>query len=249
MALVGALTACSALADVVAPAGLRPGVDVPSRPVNGHSTPLGAPPLAPPGDGGYAFTSTHEDGSPVTWDPCRAMHYVVRPAGEPAGGRALVRWAFGRLTKASGLVFVEDGDTDEAPVNERPAYLRHRYGDRWAPVLVAWSTPAESTMLTAVVLGRAGPVPFGLEREDDQRYVSGLAEFNAPALAQQLNTGNENKARAVLLHELGHLIGLAHVGDAYQVMYDTNVYPLAAYRAGDRRGLALLGAGRCYTDH
>jgi hypothetical protein len=32
-------------------------------------------------------------------------------------------------------------------------------------------------------------------------------------------------------------------------MYDTNAYPVAAYRAGDLRGLELLGSGRCYTDY
>jgi matrixin len=249
IALLGCLVACSAVADAIAPAGLRRGVDVPSRPASSHPTPLGVPPLGPPGDGGYAFLSTHQDGTPVTWDPCRAMHYVVRASGEPAGGRELVQWAFGQLHKASGLQFLVDGTTDEAPDSDRPAYLRDRYGDRWAPVLVVWSSPAESSMLTSNTLGRAGPVPFGREGKDDLRYVSGLAVFNGPALALQLRSGDDNKARAVLLHELGHLVGLGHVPDPYQVMYDTNAYPVAAYRAGDRRGLALLGRGRCWTDY
>jgi hypothetical protein len=249
VALLGCLTACSAVADAVAPAGLRRGVDVPSRPANGHPMPLGKPPLAPPGDGGYAFLSAHDDGSPVSWDPCRAVHYVVRPTGEPAGGRELVRWAFRQLHQATGLQFVEDGETDEAPSADRPAFQRERYGDRWAPVLVVWSSPAESTMLTDETLGRAGPIPFGRESKDDLRYVSGLAVFNGPALSQQLGSGDDNKSRAVLLHELGHLIGLGHVQDPYQVMYDTNAYPVAAYRAGDQRGLELLGAGRCWTDY
>ena len=65
----------------------------------------------------------------------------------------------------------------------------------------------------------------------------------------QLQTGEDNKARAVLLHELGHLVGLAHVTDPYQVMYQSNAYPLPSYRGGDRRGLQLLGAGRCFTDY
>jgi hypothetical protein len=247
--LLGALSACSAVADAVAPPGLRRGVDVPSRPINARPTPLGVPALAPPGEGGYAFLTSHADGTPVTWDACRPVHYVVRPTGEPEGGRALLRWAFAELAKASGLQFVEDGATTEAPDGQRPAFLSGRYGDRWAPVLVAWASPSESAMVSDSTLGRAGPIPFGLDSRDDQRYVSGLAVFNAPALAQQLRTGDDNKARAVLLHELGHLVGLGHVQDPYQVMYDTNAYPVAAYRAGDLRGLELLGSGRCYTDY
>ncbi|MDQ1618230.1 MAG: hypothetical protein QOE19_799, partial [Actinomycetota bacterium] len=41
--LLGALSACSAVADAVAPPGLRRGVDVPSRPINARPTPLGVP--------------------------------------------------------------------------------------------------------------------------------------------------------------------------------------------------------------
>ena len=51
-----------------------------------------------------------------------------------------------------------------------------------------------------------------------------------------------------IAHELGHVVGLDHVADPYQVMHDTNAYPLPSYRAGDRRGLAELGLGRCYDD-
>lgn len=96
----------------------------------------------------------------------------------------------------------------------------------------------------STVLGRAGPDTFGYD--DDVRYVSGLAIFNGPALDAQLRLGESEKAHAVLLHELGHLVGLAHSPDPYQVMYDTNLYPLPRYRAGDLRGLEQLGMGRCY---
>ena len=116
-------------------------------------------------------------------------------------------------------------------------------------MLVAWSSPTEWPPLADGVLGRAGPVPFGIVGRDNERFVSGLAVFNGPGLDLQLRTGDDNKARAVLLHELGHLVGLAHVTDPYQVMYDSNVYPLPSYRSGDRRGLALLGTGPCFTDY
>ncbi|MGZ4722501.1 matrixin family metalloprotease, partial [Oryzihumus sp.] len=110
------------------------------------------------------------------------------------------------------------------------------------------STPAESPLLADGVLGRAGPDPFGTNKSGSRRFVSGVAVFNGPALDQQLRTGDDLKARAVLLHELGHLVGLAHVQDPYQVMFDTNAYPLARYRAGDLRGLELLGMGPCFRD-
>jgi hypothetical protein len=81
------------------------------------------------------------------------------------------------------------------------------------------------------------------------RYVTGTAVFDGPALDAQVRQGQREKAKAVLLHELGHLVGLGHVADPYQVMYDTNAYPLSKYRSGDLRGLARLGLGRCFDDY
>ena len=247
VAALCAVTGCAALGlGGLSAEGLRPGTDVPSGPGTVATAPLGTPPPPPAGAGGYAFSMTHPDGTAVAYDPCRPVSYLVRAAGEPAGGAELVRWAFGQLSAATGLQFVDEGAVDEAPDVERRAYQPERYGDRWAPVLIAWSTPAETSMLTDGVLGRAGPDSFGTEDPESLRLVSGLAVFNGPALDQQLRSGDDSKARAVLLHELGHLVGLDHVQDPYQVMYDTNAYPLPVYRAGDLRGLEKLGLGRCF---
>jgi len=243
------VTGCAALTDLTAPPGLRRGVDVPSRSHEVATQPLGAAPAGPVGEGGYAFLVTHPDGTPVTWDPCRPVHYVVRADGSPRDGAQWLRWAFGRLTAATGLRFVDDGTSTEAPSQDRAAYLPDRYGDRWAPVLVTWSTPAETTMLTGQVLGRAGPRSFSAHGDGELRWVSGTAVFNGPQLDAMLAGGDEAKVQAVLLHELGHLVGLGHVPDPYQVMFDTNAYPVSAYRAGDLRGLSALGSGRCFADY
>jgi hypothetical protein len=248
LALTGTLTSCAALSAATAPAGERPGGDSPSRPpLAAASAPLGRPAIAPGGTGGFSFLATHPDGSPVAFDPCRPIHVVVRPDGEPPGGRSLLLSVLGELSGATGLQFLDDGVTTEGPDPARRPFQPERYGDRWAPVLVTWSNPTETAMLDDRILGRAGPDPFGSGA--DQRYVSGMAVFNGPALTRQLQSGDDAKARAVLLHELGHLVGLGHVTDPFQVMYDTNSYPLARYHAGDLRGLAELGLGRCFADH
>lgn len=49
---------------------------------------------------------------------------------------------------------------------------------------------------------------------------------------------------ADLLHELGHLVGLAHVDEPTELMYDGNVGQLD-FGPGDRQGLAVLGNGEC----
>lgn len=49
---------------------------------------LSAPPVPTSESGGFAFLHAAEDGrSPVRWDPCRPVRYVVRPAVRPRAGR------------------------------------------------------------------------------------------------------------------------------------------------------------------
>ena len=244
-----ALTGCTALERAAADPGMRPGIDVPSERADVSTEPLGAPPTVVGGEGGYAFMLRHADGSPVTFDPCRQVHVAVNPAHEPAGGRDLLLEALGDLSAATGLQFVLDDDTTEVMARARRTYQPERYGDRWAPVLVTWDSPATNPLLAGDVLGRAGPQSFTGPAPDSTRWVTAQAVFNAPALDAQLRLGHDEDAKAVLLHELAHVVGLDHVADPYQVMYDTNAYPLPSYRAGDRRGLAELGRGRCYDDH
>lgn len=52
-------------------------------------------------------------------------------------------------------------------------------------------------------------------------------------------------ARAVILHELGHLVGLDHVTAPKQVMYPETQLVSTSLGAGDLTGLSLLGSGAC----
>jgi predicted Zn-dependent protease len=78
------------------------------------------------------------------------------------------------------------------------------------------------------------------------RYVSGGATLDRDSFdALDSPPDGRTLQRAIVLHELGHVVGLGHVDDPRQLMYADNVGQLD-FAEGDRAGLAKLGGGRCF---
>jgi hypothetical protein len=214
------------------------------------TAPLGLPQAAPSGAGGYRFLNQQDDGSgrPVRWDPCRPIHYVLRPDQAPPGGAEAIAAAVARIQQITGLRFVFDGYTTEMPRPSRPTMDPARYGQRWSPVLVAWTDPAEYPPMSGYAgLGGADPVPG--ERAGTSRYVTGVVLLNRRHLGTVAGWPNgAARIRAVALHEFGHLAGLDHVDDPRQLMYDRPTTLAFDFAEGDLRGLAALSDGPCFRD-
>jgi hypothetical protein len=224
----------------------------PDRPTAGREEarfPRGRPLEPPPEGGPHGFVAFQADGvTPVAYDPCRPVHYVLRPDGAPAGGEDVVRAAIARLSEVTGLQFIDDGASDEATTLDRPIFQPDRYGDRWAPVLIAWETEQQNPALTGDVVGEGGSVAVSLG-DGPRIYLSGTVSLDGPRLGELLGGRNgEAAVRSVVLHELGHLVGLAHVDDAAQLMYPEARREVTDYAAGDLTGLARLGAGPCVPE-
>jgi len=194
----------------------------------------------------YRFISYQSDlVTPVAYDPCRPIHYVTRAQGEPAGGDQIISEAITRVSQATGLQFIYDGPTFETPTFQRASFQPGRYGNRWAPVLIAWLTSGENPDFVSHIEGESGSV--AMSRTDGPKtYVTGIVELDSFKLTQSLQApGGIEQTRAVVMHELGHVIGLAHVADANQLMYPESGHGITDFAAGDLTGAAMLGRGAC----
>jgi Matrixin len=217
--------------------------------LDGIARRVGAGPArASEGSGSFAFMSTQpgRPDVPVTYDPCKPIHLVVNERLAPAGqAEPLLGSALAAVTAATGLDFVRDGVTDELPGPHRAARDRARYGGGWSPVLVAWTTPGVDPGLSGDVAGRGGSAGVSDPLTGERRFVTGTVSLDAPALQAILRRRDGvAEARAILMHELGHVVGLAHVDDPRELMYDDNV-GRTEFGPGDLQGLAALGRGPC----
>lgn len=191
----------------------------------------------------------------VRWNPCtvtstgthpHVISYRVNPAG--ASGRiALVKQAIAKLSTASGLLFRYLGTTSYVPHND---VLHYPTGNRTlfaaaqaraathAEVVIAWAT--RNNMLTPAEAG-VGIAGWSANQRSQLRVVEGAVVMRRGV---PLKSGFADGASvgALLLHELGHAVGLQHVNTKSQIMYPTiGSWSRASYHSGDLAGLRLLG--------
>ena len=186
----------------------------------------------------YAFETVLQ-GRPVRWDPCTAIHWRYRSAGQVVGGFTQVVRAIARISRATGTTWVYDGAVSTVPTS---AWLP-KSSTSQPPVLIGWTTGAHSDLLAgqpASVLGVTRMAWFGVTRNGTTTAAirSAVVALNQ---AKHLPLTGSVSWYTVVLHELSHAMGLAHAGSASELMYPVIQPQLRDLQPGDLAGLARVG--------
>lgn len=191
----------------------------------------------PPDQGQWSFIRK-DKGRPVSYDPCRTIHYEIRVGRGPLNGANLVHEGVKKLSAATGFTFVFDGMSDEVPQWDD---IR----DPGRPVFIGWADDTETDMWDhhADAAGVGGSETV-MAPDGRMVFVTGFAVLK-PDNSLPPTFGQGETEGTVLLHELGHVVGLDHVDDENEVMHGgVTHFSGEGYGPGDLRGLWEVGASR-----
>jgi hypothetical protein len=193
------------------------------------------------------------------WNPCQVITYRVNPtylssmSEKRRKAVSEVQEAFRRASAASGITFKYAGTTSQIP--------RNTSSSRWftkqtsAEIVVAWVDQRKSAARTDL-LGRSssggyaagtGGYAFKFWKVGGEpwRGVTGRGFVVLDARQNgkfSWGFGSGATRGSLILHEIGHALGLLHVGSTSETMYPTVLRRSSTgYNAGDRAGLKKLG--------
>ena len=194
-------------------------------------------------DRSHAFIGRSANGDPFRWDPCSPIRYQVDLGRANARVLRDVREAVRRTSAASGLRFRFEGLVHVSVadlITGGDFVTAGRGGLHWAPVLIAFrSRTALRDLGVRRVLGVTFPVT---SRFDADQFVSGAVVINTDGGMRE-GFGPGPSLGATLQHELGHVVGLGHILDPFQLMSPVPV--MSDWGRGDLAGLQQLGQGPC----
>ncbi|MGH9021669.1 MAG: matrixin family metalloprotease, partial [Acidimicrobiia bacterium] len=184
--------------------------------------------------GPYEFLYPDRYGRPGRWNPCAPITWLLNPQSAPAGAEEFLSDGFDYVATLTGLPFRYGGTTTRAPDTK----VRGTIVVGWVPGL-------------AEAAGRGGPWPEAAP-DEALRLIAGRIELNADLNEPKVLPGGVTVPGrplswtrggwgSIVLHEIGHVLGLNHVDDPAQVMY-TQASNGSYYGSGDLAGLHQLGS-------
>lgn len=191
------------------------------------------------GSTSFAFSALL-DGRPVRWNPCAPIRWTANVSRGPANGLAVLSRAVARISAVTGTTWQYVGTSTAVPTSR---YLPTGPQAAYAPVLLGWTDADESDLLAGQhsnVLGMARTAWFGVAAADGSRHAATRAGVVALDRTDRLASQGPGSWEVVALHELGHVMGLDHVGDRTQLMAST-LPAISDLQPGDQAGLRALG--------
>lgn len=175
----------------------------------------------------------------IRWDSCQKIRWTFNPSKAPKNGLKQVKQGVQRIQQATGLRFRYVGKTDQKP---------HPYGRDLdgAEVIIGWRTAQDYPAFDGKTVGVGGNSYLHRFREADgtevNKAISGGVVLNASMKSQLKNGfGKGFTWGEVIVHELGHVLGLAHPEADRQIMYYSVIPRNANWGAGDLAGLRKVG--------
>jgi len=201
----------------------------------------GSAPEFTPGEGEFRFLITQRGSdAPVGYDPCRPVEYAVNPAGGPPDWEELVDTAVAHTEWATGLELVDVGPTEERPFNPMRS---GPFGGADDPVIIGFADSEEIGGLAGDVAGLGGSVATRDSLGRDY-FVTGSIALDTDVFDDASDGPQRTNLQAIVDHEFGHVVGLDHVDDPAELMYESNV-GTTDYGPGDLEGMARLGSIPC----
>lgn len=136
--------------------------------------------------------------------PCAPIHYVVSAAEAPPDFAEVVHGAVGKISAASGYRFFFDGMTQG-----------RNFFTNVGPVLIGFGATGENQRFAGDTIGLGGSA-LGA----DGHFTTGAIMLDATKYAHEPDMAER---QAIVMHELGHVLGLDHVHDRGELMSAENV--------------------------